>query len=77
MAQGISLAAMLLPVGILAAIKYYQAGNVDIRFAALLAVGFLVGGLIGAMFAQPASDELLRKVFGIFLLIIAVEMLFF
>ena len=77
MAQGTSLAAMLLPVGILAALKYWQAGNVNIKFALLLALGFLVGGLIGGTLAQPIPDVILRKLFGIYLLIIAVQMLFF
>lgn len=77
MAQGTSIAALLLPVGILAAIKYYQTGNVNIKFAALMAVGFLVGGLIGAVLAQPVPDLLLKKLFGAYLLIIAVQMIFF
>ncbi|MDI6731689.1 MAG: sulfite exporter TauE/SafE family protein [Candidatus Margulisbacteria bacterium] len=75
-AQGTSLAAMLLPVGILAAMRYWQAGNVNVKFAALLAVGFLIGGYFGAAFAQPVSEPLLRKIFGVYLLIIAMHMLF-
>lgn len=75
MAQGTSLAALLLPVGLLATIKYWQAGNVNIKFAAFMAVGFLVGGYIGAVFAQPVPDVLLRKLFGIYLLIIALQMI--
>ncbi len=77
MAQGISLAAMLLPVGILAATKYYQAGNINIKFAILIALGFVVGGYFGGTFAQPISDELLRKLFGAYLLVIAIQMIFF
>ena len=38
------LAALLLPVGLLAVIKYWQAGNVNIKFAAFIAIGFLIGG---------------------------------
>lgn len=76
LAQGTSLAALLLPVGILATIKYWQAGNVNIKFAALIAVGFLLGGYIGAVFAQPVPDEILRKIFGAYLLVIALQMLF-
>ncbi|MFA4967174.1 MAG: sulfite exporter TauE/SafE family protein [Candidatus Margulisiibacteriota bacterium] len=77
MAQGTSIAALLLPVGLLAAIKYHQAGNVNIKFAVILAVGFLVGGYIGAVIAQPIPDDILRKLFGAYLLIIAVQMIFF
>jgi hypothetical protein len=77
LAQGTSLAALLLPVGILAVIKYWQTGNVNIKFAAFLALGFVIGGLIGATFAQPIPGDLLRKAFGLYLLIIAIQMLFF
>jgi uncharacterized membrane protein YfcA len=76
MSQGTSLAALLLPVGLLATIKYWQAGQVNIKFAAFLAIGFLVGGYIGAVWAQPIPDDLLRKIFGLYLLIISVRMIF-
>jgi len=76
MSQGTSLAALLLPVGLLAVMKYWQAGNVNIRFAALIAIGFLVGGYFGAAYAQPMVDETLRKLFGLYLLIISLRMLF-
>lgn len=76
-AQGTSLAALVLPVGLLAAIKYWQAGNVNLYFAAFLAVGFLVGGYIGAAFAQPVAGDILKKLFALYLIIIAVQLLFF
>ena len=76
LAQGTSLAALLLPVGLLATIKYWQAGNVNIKFAVFMAVGFLIGGYIGAVLAQPVPDVVLRKIFGAYLLIIALQMIF-
>lgn len=45
-AQGTSIATLLLPIGALAFWKYYSAGHVDIRLAALLAVGFIKQDLI-------------------------------
>ena len=38
-ASGTSLGALLLPVGLFGALEYYRAGHVDIRSAAILAVG--------------------------------------
>lgn len=67
-AQGTSLGALLLPVGLLAFLEYYRKGNADLRIAALLAVGFLVGGLAGAHWAQEISDLLLRRIFAVLLL---------
>jgi hypothetical protein len=76
LSQGTSLAALLLPVGLLAVIKYWQAGDVNFKFAALIAVGFLLGGYLGAVIAQPIPDDLLRKLFAAYLLIISLRMLF-
>ena len=51
MAQGTSLAVMLPPIGILAAYNYYKAGQVNIKFALILAVCFLIGSFFGSKFA--------------------------
>jgi uncharacterized protein len=76
MAQGTALAALLLPVGILAVIKYYKAGNINIQAAAFIALGFVVGGLIGAIFAQSVPNPVLKKAFAAMLLFISVYMFF-
>jgi uncharacterized protein len=76
MSQGTALVAMLLPVGLLAAIKYYQAGNVAIDIALYCALGFFLGGFIGASIVQPLPDEVLRKAFAVYLLILGIRMLF-
>jgi uncharacterized membrane protein YfcA len=73
-AQGTSLATMLLPIGALAFWKYYSAGHVDIKVAALLAVGFFVGGYFGGSIAQLATGMQLRRIFAICLAGIAVKM---
>ncbi len=75
-AQGTALAAMLPPVGLLAVIEYYRNGNVDLPAAAWLAAGLLVGGLLGAVLATHISDQFLRRIFGIFLLITSLRILF-
>jgi len=75
-AQGTSLAAMIPPIGLLAAIKYYQAGHVNIKIAVLVAVGFFVGGYFGGAIAQPVSDPLLKKIFGVFIVLVGLNMFF-
>jgi len=77
MAQGTSIAALLLPVGALALVKYWQAGNVNWRFALIIALGFLVGGLIGGTFAQQMPEMWLKKAFALYLIIIALQIFFF
>src|SRR3990167_6575215 len=68
LAQGTALAALLLPVGILAVIKYYKSGNVNIKVALFIALGFIAGGFIGASFAQAIPSPVLKKVFATVLL---------
>ena len=47
-AQGTSLAIMIPPIGLLAAMRYYYSGNVKLGMAGFICLGFFVGGLIGA-----------------------------
>jgi len=75
MAQGTSLAVMLPPIGILAAYNYYKAGQVNIKFAIILAVAFLVGSYFGSKFALTLPQPLLKKIFGVLLLLVAAKML--
>ncbi len=75
-AQGTSLAALLLPVGILAFWTYYREGNADLKIGLLLAAGFTVGGLIGGWGAQYIPDLWLRRVFAVALMSIGAKMLF-
>jgi len=74
-AQGTTLAMMIPPIGLLAAINYYLAGNVKIKPAGLMCIGFFVGGLIGAQFVHKIPDPILKKVFGVFLLAISLRMI--
>lgn len=74
-AEGTTLALLIPPVGILAVLPYFKQGNVDIRAAAYICVGFLFGGLLGGHLANGFSNAVLQKVFGAALLLIAVKML--
>ncbi len=74
-AQGTTLAMMVPPIGLLAAWTYYSRGDVDIRVAALMCAGFFVGGFIGAKFAVAIPDIMLKRIFGVALIIIAVKMI--
>ncbi len=74
-AQGTTLAMMVPPIGLLAAMNYYFAGNVKIKVAALMCVGFFIGGLIGAQFVHKIPDLLLKRIFGVFLLVVSLKMI--
>jgi uncharacterized membrane protein YfcA len=74
-AQGTSLAVMLPPIGIIAAYNYYKAGQVNIKFAIILAVCFLVGSYFGSKLSLTLPQPLLKKIFGVLLLLVAAKML--
>jgi hypothetical protein len=75
-AQGTSLGALLGPVGLFAFLEYYRKGNADLRIAALLAVGFLVGGYFGAAGAQVIPEMWLRRIFAVTLVTVGIRMFF-
>ncbi|MBW4426339.1 MAG: sulfite exporter TauE/SafE family protein [Nostoc desertorum CM1-VF14] len=77
LATGTSVAAQILPIGILAALVYYRNGNLNIKYALIIAVGLIVGNFFGALFAnQPfISSELMKKLYGIFVLMIGIRYL--
>jgi uncharacterized membrane protein YfcA len=74
-AQGTTLALMVPPIGLLAAWTYYKAGFVDIKIAAFVCLGFFFGGLVGAKLVVGLSDPILRRIFGVVLLIVAIKMI--
>ncbi len=74
-AQGTTLALMVPPIGLLAAWTYYKAGLVELKIAGLICLGFFVGGFIGAKFATQIPDAMLRKIFGVMLLIASLRMI--
>ena len=76
-AQGTSLAVMVPPITLLAAMRYYYSGNVKLNIALFIALGFVAGGLIGAQIVQSVPDLILKKVFGLILLVVAVKMIVF
>jgi uncharacterized protein len=76
-AQGTSLGLIMLPVGILGVMQYYKAGNIDPKVVALLAIGFLVGSYFGSKISLNLSQAAIKKVFAVFLILIAIKMLFF
>ena len=75
-AQVTTLAIMLLPIGLLAVIRYYYSGHVRFDIAAFICIGFLIGGLIGANVAVGMSNLILKKAFGIFLMVVALYTIF-
>ena len=77
LAQGTTLALLVPPIGLLAAWTYYRHGHVNLPAAAWICLGFFAGGLLGARIAVAVPEPVLRRVFGGFLLLLSVRMIFF
>jgi uncharacterized protein len=75
-ATGTSLAALLLPVGALGAYEYYKHGHLNMVAALLIALGLFIGAGFGARFSLMLTGVALRRIFAVFLVLIAIRMWF-
>lgn len=73
-AQGTTLALLVPPIGILAALTYYKQGYVDLKWALLIGLGFVIGGWLGAKFAIKLPSATLAKIFGVSVIAIGIKM---
>ena len=76
-AQGTSLGLLLLPAGILAVMNYYKNGYVDVKVVGVMFVAFVIGGWLGSKYSLSLSQETVKKIFAVVLLLTAGKMLFF
>ena len=70
-ANGTSLAALLMPVSIFAVVAYYRAGMLKLSVAFWIAIGLLIGGYLGGILANDLPADILKKLYGVFLLYMA------
>jgi uncharacterized membrane protein YfcA len=74
-AQGTSLTVLAVPVTAVAVFSYYKEGQVNIKYAAVIAAFFVVGSVFGSKLALTLDQKMLKKVFALVLLVIAGKML--
>ncbi|MDQ3223224.1 MAG: sulfite exporter TauE/SafE family protein, partial [Gemmatimonadota bacterium] len=74
LAIGTSLGAMLLPVGLLGAYAYYQAGNLNIKASLLISLGLFFGAWAGAKVAHAIPAATLQRMFAVFIVLMAVRL---
>jgi len=74
-AQGTSLAVMLPPVGILAVMNYYKSGQINLKYALIIAIAFTLGGYFGSKIALNIPVSVVKKIFGLALIAIALRMI--
>lgn len=73
-AQGTSLA-VIIPAAILGSWTHHRGGRLVLRDAAALAAGGIAGALIGSLTALTLDEVVLRRLFALLLILIALRML--
>ncbi len=74
LALGTSLGAMLLPVGLLGAYAYHQAGNLNIKASMLISLGLFLGAWGGAKLANTLPGVVLQRMFAVFIVLMAIRL---
>ncbi len=75
-AQGTSLFILLLPVGILAVVNYWKAGNINWGYGAIIAVALVIGGYFGSKLSLKLSPHLVKLIFGVIMILISVKLMY-
>lgn len=75
-AQGTSLAILLMPVGILGVLTYAKEGSIDWRVAGFIGIAFVFGAYFGSKISVNLDENLARKIFAGFLVLVALQMFF-
>lgn len=73
-AQGTSLMALLLPVGLLGVWNYWRNEQININLGLWIALGFVFGALAGSQLALNLNEAVLRRVFACFLVLVALQL---
>ena len=76
MAIGTSLLVMIPPIGILAVMNYYKAGHVHWGYGLVIAIAFIIGGYFGSKISLKLSANVVKFVFGLFMLYVSVKMIY-
>ena len=74
-AQGTSLLLMLPPIGILAVMNYYKAGQINWAYGAIIALTFVVGAYFGSKLSLKLSPGIVKLIFGAILAYVSVKMI--
>jgi uncharacterized membrane protein YfcA len=72
-AQGTSLAVLAIPVAAFGAYNYFKQGYINLTFAAIIAIGFVLGAFLGAKTVLKLDPVLVKKIFGFIMIAIALK----
>lgn len=61
------------PVALCALFVHSRAGRVEWRKALYMAIGGVCGALVGTYLAKTIGDDILKRIFGVFLLVVGIR----
>src|SRR5690554_3218522 len=67
---------IILPLSILSSIIYFNSQLIDFPITLKISLGAIIGAYIGAKILNRIPNKWLRKIFGIFMVIAAIRMVF-
>jgi len=76
-AQGTSLGVLVIPVAAVAAFNYYKQGQLDVKYALIIALTFIAGGYLGSKLSLGLNELMLKRIFGVLMLVMALRLIFF
>ena len=75
-ATGTSLFVILLPTGLLGVLEYHKNGNLKFAAGLWVALGVFCGAYFGARLAGAVSAVTMKRIYGVFLVVVATYFLF-
>ncbi len=66
---------IIVPTAAVGALRHYWAGNIVWRHVFIITLFAMAGGFLGAQIATSLSSQVLKNIFAIFLVAVAVRML--
>ena len=76
-AQGTSLGVLVIPVAAMAAFNYSREGQLNVKYAVVIALSFVIGGYFGSKLSLGLNELMLKRIFGVLMLVMAIRLIFF
>ena len=65
---------IILPLSLISVFIYFRSGYIDLILASKVAIGSVLGSILGAKVLKRISSKILKKAFGIILISAAIKM---
>ncbi len=75
-AQGTSLAVLMFPMALFGVYNYHKNGYVHFKYALIIVAAFAVGQFLGSLISVNLPAKILRPIFGVFIILMGLKMLF-